>query len=122
MVAVVVLEFSGMRCQPLRRALCLITQNQWFMVFLCPLGWLVLSLSASWLQWALFSGHLFFVAENSENCLNQFSGKREVGAAGSIRNLILGFLSFSSQISKSDFQNYESFRFSTFWLLFVNQS
>ncbi|EGR0050569.1 hypothetical protein FR265_23760, partial [Vibrio vulnificus] len=34
----------------------------------------------------------------------------------------LRFLSFSSQISKSDFQNYESFRFSTFWLLFVNQS
>nr|WP_084834092.1 hypothetical protein [Vibrio cidicii] len=61
------------------------------MVFLCPLGWLVLSLSASWLQWALFFGHLFFGAGNSENCLNQFSGKREVRAAGSISNLILGF-------------------------------
>nr|WP_238928165.1 hypothetical protein [Vibrio cholerae] len=24
-----------MRCQPLRRALCLITKNQWVMVFLC---------------------------------------------------------------------------------------
>ncbi|PWY28063.1 hypothetical protein D8T45_17875 [Vibrio vulnificus] len=34
----------------------------------------------------------------------------------------LSFLSFSGQISKSDFQNYESFRFSTFCLLFVNQS
>ncbi|TOO40284.1 hypothetical protein CGH38_21840 [Vibrio parahaemolyticus] len=34
----------------------------------------------------------------------------------------LSFLSFSRQISKSDFQNYELFRFSTFWLLFVNQS
>ncbi|KYN24703.1 hypothetical protein AUQ44_02115 [Vibrio cidicii] len=34
----------------------------------------------------------------------------------------LRFLSFSSQISKSDFQNYELFRFSTFWFLFVSQS
>ncbi|EPW6411172.1 hypothetical protein ACWOIF_004468, partial [Vibrio vulnificus] len=69
----------------------LITQNQWIMVFLCPLGWLVLSLSASWLQWALFFGHLFLGVGNSELCLNQFSGKREVRAVGSIRNLILGF-------------------------------
>ncbi|MEJ3634894.1 hypothetical protein, partial [Vibrio vulnificus] len=52
---------------------------------------LVSSLSASWLQWALFSGDLFFGAENSENCLNQFSRKREVRAVGSIRNLLLGF-------------------------------
>ncbi|EPE5859152.1 hypothetical protein M2G91_21465, partial [Vibrio vulnificus] len=58
-------------------------KNQWLMVFLCPLGWLVLSLSASWLQWAMFSGHLFFGAGNSERCLNQFSGKREVRAVGS---------------------------------------
>ncbi len=28
MVAVVVIEFSSMRCQPLRRALCLIHKNQ----------------------------------------------------------------------------------------------
>ncbi|WP_446320035.1 hypothetical protein, partial [Vibrio vulnificus] len=34
----------------------------------------------------------------------------------------LRFLSFDSQSSKSDFQNYESFLFSTFWFLFVNQS
>ncbi|MBH9742350.1 hypothetical protein CJ419_22120 [Vibrio navarrensis] len=61
------------------------------MVFVCPLGWLVLSLSASWLQWALFSGHLFFGAGNSERCLNQFLGKREVRAVGSISNLILVF-------------------------------
>nr|WP_238844668.1 hypothetical protein [Vibrio metoecus] len=33
MVMVVVFEFSGLRCQPLRRALCLITNNQWIMVF-----------------------------------------------------------------------------------------
>ncbi len=80
-----------MRCQPLRRALCLITKNQWFIIYLCSLGLFVSSLSAGWLQWALFSGHLFFGAENSENCLNQFSRKREVRAVGSIRNLLLGF-------------------------------
>ncbi|EGR0143967.1 hypothetical protein FPT16_17765 [Vibrio cholerae] len=61
------------------------------MVFLCSLCWLVSSLSASWLYWALFSGHLFFAAGNSENCLSQFSGKREVRAVGSISSLILGF-------------------------------
>ncbi|MER0336255.1 hypothetical protein ABRZ81_23970 [Vibrio vulnificus] len=61
------------------------------MAFLCSLGFLALSSSASWFQWALFSGHLFFGAENSESCLNQFSGKREVRVAGSISNLILGF-------------------------------
>ncbi|HFQ4951361.1 TPA: hypothetical protein ACGUO9_004424 [Vibrio vulnificus] len=61
------------------------------MVFLCSLSFLVLCSSASWLQWTLFFGHLFFGAENSENCLNQFSGKREVRVAGSISNLILGF-------------------------------
>ncbi|MGL0949184.1 hypothetical protein, partial [Vibrio vulnificus] len=88
------------------------------------LGWLVLSLSASWLQWALFSGHLFFGAGNSENCLNQFLGKHEVSAAGSIRNPFLGFQT-SNQIcrnSKSDYQNYDSFRFSNPCLLFINQS
>ncbi|HAS8362631.1 TPA: hypothetical protein I7715_21970, partial [Vibrio vulnificus] len=31
-------------------------------------------------------------------------------------------MSFDSQSSKSDFQNYESFLFSTFWFLFANQS
>ncbi|MER0262978.1 hypothetical protein ABRZ80_22575 [Vibrio vulnificus] len=61
------------------------------MFFLCSIGWLVLSLSASWLQWALFSGHLFFGAGNSERCLNQFSGKSEVRSVGSISNLISGF-------------------------------
>ncbi|ASG05339.1 hypothetical protein CEJ46_15965 [Vibrio anguillarum] len=57
-------------------------------------------LSASWLHWALFSGHLFFGAENSENCLNQFSSKREVRAVGSIRNLLLGF-----SVLSAEFQN-----------------
>ncbi|EOG5906092.1 hypothetical protein ACLF2M_002668 [Vibrio vulnificus] len=61
------------------------------MVFLCSLSFLVLCSSASWLQWALFSGHLFFGAENSERCLSQFSGKREVREVGSIGSLILGF-------------------------------
>ncbi len=40
---------------------------------------------------AMFSGHLFFGAGNSERCLNQFSGKDEVRAVCSIRNLILVF-------------------------------
>ncbi len=31
-------------------------------------------------------------------------------------------MSFDSQSSKSVFQNYESFRFFDFWLLFVSQS
>ncbi|EJB5285382.1 hypothetical protein MW652_004440, partial [Vibrio vulnificus] len=40
---------------------------------------------------ALFSGQLFFGAGSSKNCLNQFSGKREVRAVGAIRNPLLGF-------------------------------
>ncbi|RZP54081.1 hypothetical protein D8T48_20955 [Vibrio vulnificus] len=60
------------------------------MVLLCSFGFSVWCLSASWLQWALFFGHLFFGAENYEYCLNQFSGKREVRAVGSISNLNLG--------------------------------
>uniref|UniRef100_UPI001A8CA651 hypothetical protein n=1 Tax=Vibrio vulnificus TaxID=672 RepID=UPI001A8CA651 len=65
-------------------ALCLITSNQLVASFLCSLGLLVLCSSASWLRLALFSGHLFFGAENSECCLSQFSSKREVGATGLI--------------------------------------
>ncbi|EPW6455620.1 hypothetical protein ACWOGY_001252 [Vibrio vulnificus] len=61
------------------------------MVFLCPFGFSVWCLSASWLQWALFSGLQFVGAENYEYCLNQFSGKREVRVVGSIRNPFLGF-------------------------------
>nr|WP_258230134.1 hypothetical protein [Vibrio vulnificus] len=59
--------------------------------FFCSLNFLVLCSSASWLQWALFSGHLFFGVGSSENCFNQFSVKREVRGAGSISNLILSF-------------------------------
>ncbi|WP_240308457.1 hypothetical protein [Vibrio cholerae] len=61
------------------------------MVFLCSLGFSVLCLSAVGFFEALFFGHLFFGVGNSQSCLNQFSGKREVRAAGSISNLILGF-------------------------------
>ncbi|EGR1768204.1 hypothetical protein CGJ31_22860 [Vibrio parahaemolyticus] len=61
------------------------------MFLFCSLGLLVLSWSASQLHWALFSGHPFLGAANFENCLIQFSGKCEVRAAGSIRNLFLGF-------------------------------
>ncbi|EGQ9599393.1 hypothetical protein F3R80_23395 [Vibrio parahaemolyticus] len=77
-------------------------------------------MSANLLQWALFSGHPFLGAKNSESCLNQFSGKHEVRSVGSTRNLILGFLSFDCQSSKSDFQNDESFQFFGFRLLFVS--
>ncbi len=80
-----------MRHSPLNAALCLIKQNQWFMVFLCSLSFSVLCLSASRLFRALFFGHLFFGAGNSENRLNQFSGEREVRAVDSIRNPFLGF-------------------------------
>ncbi|MCU8291117.1 hypothetical protein OC525_21505 [Vibrio vulnificus] len=60
-------------------------------IFSCSLGLLVLCLSASWLRLALLSGHLFFGAGNSENCLSRFSSKREVGSAGSINMVITGF-------------------------------
>ncbi|EPH6332697.1 hypothetical protein ACS0KE_003721, partial [Vibrio cholerae] len=69
----------------------LITQNQLVASLLCSLGLLVLCLPANWLRLALFSGHLFFGAGNSENCLSRFSSKREVGSAGSINILITGF-------------------------------
>ncbi|MGR2911453.1 hypothetical protein ABMX86_23225, partial [Vibrio vulnificus] len=87
----------------------------------CSFGFLVLFLSASWLRLALFSGHLFFGAGNSENCLSQFSSKREVGAAGSISISTTSFLGLNCQNSKSVFQIYESFQFFRFWLLFVSQ-
>ncbi len=100
-----------MRCSHLNRALCLITQSQWFMVSLCSLGCLVSRLSASWLQRAQFSGQLFFSAGNSKSCLSQFSSKLEVGAAGSIRNLNCRFLSIGGQSSKLDFQIMSRFGF-----------
>ncbi len=59
--------------------------------FFCSFGLLVSSSSASQLHWALFSGHQFSGAGNSESCLNQFSRKREVSADSSIRTLNLGF-------------------------------
>ncbi len=40
---------------------------------------------------SVFSGHQFFGAGASENCLNQFSRKYEVRAVGSIKTLNLGF-------------------------------
>ncbi|HHY0368291.1 hypothetical protein [Vibrio parahaemolyticus] len=61
------------------------------MIFLCSPGLFVSSFSASRLQWALFSGHQFFGAGASENCLNQFSRKHEVRTVGSIKTLNLGF-------------------------------
>ncbi|EOW9152080.1 hypothetical protein ACN1YE_003599 [Vibrio cholerae] len=60
-------------------------------LYLFSLGLLVLCLSASWLRLALFSGHSFFGAGNSENCLIQFSSKREVRAVGAISVLNTDF-------------------------------
>nr|EGQ9118331.1 hypothetical protein [Vibrio parahaemolyticus] len=88
------------------------------MVFLCSLGWLVSSLSASWLYWALFSGHLFFAAGNSENCLSQFSGKCEVRAVGSIRNLILVFFVLAAKVQSLILKIMSHFSF----LAFVRES
>ncbi|MGL1014573.1 hypothetical protein ACSTEF_22690, partial [Vibrio vulnificus] len=94
------------------------------MVFLCSFGFSVWCLSACWLFRALFFGHLFFGTGSSENCLNRFSGKREVSAAGLIRNPFLGFQTSNwiCQNSEPEYQNYDSFRFSNRCLLFVNQS
>ncbi len=92
------------------------------MIFLCSPGLFVSSFSASRLQWALFSGHLFFGVGSSENCLNQFSGKREVRAAGSISNLILGFRFLAAKFQSLIFKNYESFQFFRFCLLLANPS
>ncbi|EJX1092950.1 DUF3265 domain-containing protein [Vibrio vulnificus] len=39
-----------LRCSPLKRALCLVTQNQLVASFLCFLGFLILVLSANWLS------------------------------------------------------------------------
>ncbi|EKF9989451.1 hypothetical protein NTE15_002467 [Vibrio cholerae] len=65
-------------------------------------------------QWALFSGHLFFGAGNSQNCLSQFSGKREVGSAGSIRNLILGFFVLTAKVQSLIFKIMSHFSFLVF--------
>ncbi len=61
-----------------------------------------------------------FGAGNSESCLSQFSGKREVRVVGSIRKLILGFGLEQSKFEVV-FQIYESFQFFRSWLLFVSQ-
>ncbi len=84
------------------------------MVFLCSLGFSVLCLSASWLFRALFFGHLFFGARNSENCLIQFLGKREVRAVGSIRDLILGFFVLAAKFQSLIFKIMSHFSFLVF--------
>ncbi len=90
------------------------------MVFLCSLGFSVWCLSASWLFRALFFGHLFFGAKNSDSCLSQFSGKREVRAVGSIRNLILGFFVLAAKVQSLIFKIMSHF---SFWFLaFVRES
>ncbi|EGR0353929.1 hypothetical protein CRN62_07805 [Vibrio vulnificus] len=46
--------------------------------FLCIFGFLILVLSASWLQWALFSGLQFVGAKSSESCLIEMQSVGEV--------------------------------------------
>ncbi|EOB6680622.1 hypothetical protein V3H46_16210 [Vibrio parahaemolyticus] len=62
-------------------------------------------MSASWLLWALFFGHSFFGAKNSESCLSRFLGKREVRAVSSIRNPFLGCQT-SNQICQNSEPDY----------------
>ncbi len=62
----------------------------------------------------LFSGYSFFGAENSERCLNQFSGKREVRAVGSIRNLISGFSVLTANAQSQNFKIMSHFGFLSF--------
>ncbi len=81
------------------------------MIFLCSPGLFVSSFSASRLQWALFSGHLFFGAKNSENCLHQFLGKREVRAVGAIRDLISGFRVLTAKAQSQNLKIMSHFSF-----------
>ncbi|HAS6373363.1 TPA: hypothetical protein I7236_21200 [Vibrio vulnificus] len=63
----------------------------------------------------VFVGKLAFVgAKNSESCLNQFSGKREVRAIGSIRNVILGFSVLSAKVQSLVFKIMSHFSFLVF--------
>ncbi|EGR0080308.1 hypothetical protein CGT72_19210 [Vibrio cholerae] len=71
-------------------------------------------MSANWLQWALFSGHPFLGAKNSESCLNQFSGKHEVRSVGSTRNLILGFFVLAAKVPSLIFKMMSHFSFLVF--------
>ncbi|HGS5821831.1 TPA: hypothetical protein ACMD04_004436, partial [Vibrio parahaemolyticus] len=82
--------------------------------FLCSLGFSVWCLSASWNLRALFFGHFFFGAGKSESCLIQFSGKREVRAVGSIRDLILGFFVLAAKFQSLIFKIMSHFSFLVF--------
>ncbi len=70
--------------------------------------------SASWLQWALFYGHLSFGVGSLENCLSQFSSKREVRAVGSISNLNLVFRGLAAKFQSSIFKTMSHFGFLRF--------
>ncbi|MDF4350853.1 hypothetical protein P3435_24355 [Vibrio parahaemolyticus] len=58
------------------------------------LGFLILALSASELEWSLLSGLQFLGAKNSESCLTEFRSKFNVRTFGSISKLdfVLCFL------------------------------
>ncbi|MGL1014569.1 hypothetical protein ACSTEF_22670, partial [Vibrio vulnificus] len=59
-------------------ALCLVTKNQLVASFLCSFVFLILVLSASELQWSLFSGLQFVGAKSSESCLIEIQSVGEV--------------------------------------------
>ncbi|EGR2845601.1 hypothetical protein DMV94_24640 [Vibrio parahaemolyticus] len=58
------------------------------------LGYLILALSASELEWALFSGLQFVGAKNSESCLIEIQSLGEVSEVILISNLKLQLFGF----------------------------
>ncbi|RZP67156.1 hypothetical protein D8T45_07655 [Vibrio vulnificus] len=65
--------------------------------FLCLLGFPVLVLSASRLQWSLFSGLQFVGAKNSESCLIEMQCLGEVSEVFSISMLEFQFSVFHAK-------------------------
>ncbi|MBF4270267.1 hypothetical protein EAY71_25735 [Vibrio anguillarum] len=59
----------------------------------------------------MFSGHPFLGAKNSESCLSQFSGKREVRAVGSISILTTIFWACIAKIRSLFFKSMSHFSF-----------
>ncbi|MCU8352707.1 hypothetical protein M2G54_22200 [Vibrio vulnificus] len=64
-------------------------------------------MSASWLQWSLFSGLQFVGAKNSESCLIEMQCLGEVSAACSVSKLELqlSFLTLRLNANSIDFMS-----------------
>ncbi|PMS39177.1 hypothetical protein C1S99_26130 [Vibrio parahaemolyticus] len=71
------------------------------------LGFLILALSASELEWSLFSGLQFVGAKNSESCLIEMRCLGEVSAACSVSKLELqlSFLSLRLNANSINFMS-----------------